>query len=149
MEMILFIGAQGSGKSTFFNERFRDTHLRINLDMLRTRHREGGLIDACFAFKQPFVVDNTNPTRELRERYLKKAREAKFATFAYVFDIHVEDLLARNAQRTGKARVPERAIHATLRQLQPPSRAEGFDAIHKVRVRSDGEFVVEEIHDEI
>jgi len=149
MEMILFIGAQGSGKSTFFNERFRETHLRINLDMLRTRHREGGLIDACFAFKQPFVVDNTNPTRERRAFYLEKAREAKFTAIAYAFDIPTEDLLARNAQRTGKARVPERAILSTLRQLQRPSKAEGFDVIYEVRVGSGGEFIVGEDINEI
>jgi hypothetical protein len=36
MHAILLIGLQASGKSTFFRERFSDTHVRINLDMLRT-----------------------------------------------------------------------------------------------------------------
>ncbi len=31
MEMVLFSGIQAAGKSTFFKERFVDTHLRINL----------------------------------------------------------------------------------------------------------------------
>jgi hypothetical protein len=30
MEMVLFSGIQAAGKSTFFKERFVDTHLRIN-----------------------------------------------------------------------------------------------------------------------
>ena len=47
MEAILFIGIQASGKSTFFAERFFKTHVRINLDMLRTRHREELLVKAC------------------------------------------------------------------------------------------------------
>ena len=42
MEMILLVGAPGAGKSTFAR-RFHDSHLRINLDMLRTCHRERGL----------------------------------------------------------------------------------------------------------
>ncbi len=48
MELLLFIGGQASGKSTFYHQRFRDTHLRINLDMLRTRHREAILLKAQF-----------------------------------------------------------------------------------------------------
>jgi transcriptional regulator with XRE-family HTH domain len=37
VEAIIFVGIQASGKSTFYRERFFDTHLRINLDMLKTR----------------------------------------------------------------------------------------------------------------
>ena len=40
MEAVIFVGLQASGKSTFYRERFSRTHVRINLDMLKTRHRE-------------------------------------------------------------------------------------------------------------
>jgi predicted kinase len=142
MEMILFVGAQGVGKSTFFHANFRDTHLRINLDMLRTRHRENGLIDACLAFKQRFVVDNTNPTVADRAPYIAKARAASFAVHGYVFEAAYDDMLARNASRGGKARVPDAAIRATLKRLQQPSLAEGFDRLHRVRVEPDGTFTL-------
>ena len=33
MEAVIFIGIQASGKSTFFKERFFNTHVRINLEM--------------------------------------------------------------------------------------------------------------------
>jgi predicted ABC-type ATPase len=62
MQLILFIGLQGSGKSTFYQRQFADTHVRINLDMLKTRRRERLLFDACLSAKQPAVIDNTNPT---------------------------------------------------------------------------------------
>ncbi len=97
--------------------------------MLRIRHRESGLVNACLAFKQPFVIDNTNPTRADRYRYLARAREAKFTAIAYFFDVPMESLLIRNAQRTGKARIPEKAILGTLRRIQPPSSVEGFDVM--------------------
>src|SRR3712207_7912749 len=58
----LFRSLQGSGKSTFYARRFADTHVRLNLDMLRTRHREDILLHACLAAQQPFVAANTNPT---------------------------------------------------------------------------------------
>jgi predicted kinase len=44
MEAVILIGIQGSGKSTFCRERFFNTHIRINLDMLKTRHRERYLV---------------------------------------------------------------------------------------------------------
>ena len=147
MEMILFIGAQGVGKSTFFHENFRDTHLRINLDMLRTRHREQGLIEACLAFKQRFVVDNTNPTVEDRARYIAMARAAGFSVHGYVFDAPYEDLLARNATRAGKARVPDAAIRATLKRTQAPTLAEGFDTLCRVAPQPDGTFTLTRIED--
>ena len=37
MEAVIFVGIQGSGKSSYYKERFFRTHFRINLDMLRTR----------------------------------------------------------------------------------------------------------------
>jgi predicted kinase len=46
MEAVIFVGIQGTGKSTFYKERFFDTHVRINLDMLKTRHREKLLVQA-------------------------------------------------------------------------------------------------------
>ena len=69
MEAVIFCGVQGSGKSTFYTDRLADSHVRINLDMLRTRRREQILLRACIEAKQPFVVDNTNPTIESRRRY--------------------------------------------------------------------------------
>ena len=40
MEAVLLIGIQGSGKTTFYRERFADTHAHISLDVLKTRGRE-------------------------------------------------------------------------------------------------------------
>ena len=61
MEAVIFMGVQGSGKSSFYKERFFRTHVRINLDMLKTRHREGRFLRMCVETRQPFVVDNTPP----------------------------------------------------------------------------------------
>jgi hypothetical protein len=36
MEAIILIGIQGAAKSTFYRDRFFDTHVRINLDMLKS-----------------------------------------------------------------------------------------------------------------
>ncbi len=46
MLLAVFIGLQASGKSAFYQERFQHTHLRLSLDLLRTRHRERLLFEA-------------------------------------------------------------------------------------------------------
>jgi predicted kinase len=86
MEAVIFVGIQGSGKSSFYRQQFFDTHVRISLDVLRTRHREQLLFAACLAAKQPFVVDNTNPLLRDRARYIEPARKAGFRVVAYFFD---------------------------------------------------------------
>ena len=141
MEAVLLIGVQGAGKSTFFRERFFDTHVRINLDMLRTRRRERLLLEACLAGRQPFVVDNTNVTRAERARYLAPARAAGFRVVAYFFDVAPRDALRRNLQRAGHRALHPAAVFGTAKRLEPPALGEGFEAIYRVTV-GEGTFDV-------
>ena len=61
-QMIVFIGIQASGKTTFFNSVLACHGLaHINLDTLRRRHKEAITIRACLDRMRSFVVDNTNP----------------------------------------------------------------------------------------
>ena len=149
MEAIIFVGIQAAGKSSFYRERFLNTHLRINLDMLKTRHRERVLLRACIDLKQPFVIDNTNPTIEERARYIAPAKAAGFRIVGYYFQSIVQDCLARNDRRGPRERVPGKAIGGTASRLQLPSLVEGFDALHYVRIAEDGSFRVEEWADEV
>lgn len=73
MQAIIFCGIQASGKSTFYQQHFFHTHVRISLDLLRTRYRENLFLDACLRTQQRFVVDNTNPTAVERAKYVALA----------------------------------------------------------------------------
>lgn len=145
MQAIIFIGLQGAGKSTFFKEKFFNTHVRINMDMLKTRHREDLLLRACLEGQQPFVIDKTNSTPEIRESYVRASRQNRFQVVAYYFLPDLKLSLERNAARTGSARVPDVALYATSKKLKPPNRAEGFDRLYTVRQDAAGNFVVEEV----
>ncbi|HET6314797.1 MAG TPA: ATP-binding protein [Chloroflexia bacterium] len=147
MEAIIFTGLQASGKSSFYRQRFFDTHVRINLDMLRTRNRERVLLQACLEMKQPFVVDNTNPTPDDRARYIGPARQAGFRVVAYYFQPDLQGSRARNDLRTGKARVPVGAISGTAGRVQSPPWEEGFEAIYDVWVADGGFRVVERLRE--
>ena len=145
MEAIIFCGIQGSGKSTFYKQRFADTHVRINLDMLRTRRREEILLRACLEGKQRFVVDNTNPTVEARRRYTEPALAARFRLVGFYFETSVGDAITRNLGRPPKEQILPGSIVRTHKDLEPPGKQEGFDQIFVARVDGNGEFEVEEI----
>src|SRR5262249_11933640 len=107
MEAIIFIGIQGTGKSSFYQARFFRTHVRISLDMLKTRNREQLLLRACIEGKQPFVIDNTNVTVTERARYIEPAKGAGFRVYGYYFKSNLRDALERNKGRTGLERIPD------------------------------------------
>jgi predicted kinase len=132
MEAVIFSGIQGSGKSTFFRERFFDTHVRISLDLLGTRPREATFLKTCLATGQRFVVDNTTPRVEDRAPYIAAAKAARFRIVGYFFDTPVKDAIRRNAKRAGKAIVPIPGVIGTFKKLQPPTWSEGFDELYRV-----------------
>ena len=149
MELVVFIGIQSTGKSTFYQKRFSNSHIRLNLDMLKTRHRERILTRACLEAKQPFVVDNTNVTREARAKYIEQARAAGFSVTGYYFKSDLQAAIERNNQRSGKARIPVKGLIAMSRKLEPPSYDEGFDRLFYVEIGENGEFLVKEWIDEV
>lgn len=123
---IIFIGIQASGKSTFYHERFKD-YAHINLDTLHTRNKENILLQKCVESGRSFVVDNTNPTREGREKYIRAAKDNGYCIHGYYFHSSVSDCIARNQKREGKARIPDHAVAGTHRKLELPEYREGFN----------------------
>jgi len=124
MEAILLIGIQGAGKSTFYLERFFETHVRISLDLLRTKNREARLLQFCLETKQPFVVDKTNPTMTERARYIGPARAAGFRVVGFFFEPDAKGSFERNQQR--ERRVPPAGLFGTLKRLERPRYEEGL-----------------------
>jgi predicted kinase len=148
MEMIIFIGIQATGKSEFYKRNFYKTHIRVNLDMLRTRNREKILVNACIAAKQPLVIDNTNPTAADRAKYIRLAKEAGFSVTGYYFRSSIEEAKVRNSKREGKECLPLRALLATRKKLEFPTLEEGFDKLYYVSIPGKGNFHVEEYKDD-
>lgn len=144
MECVIFIGIQGSGKSAFFKARFSDTHVRLNRDMLKTRHRERRFFELCLETGQACVIDNTNPLASDRAAFVGAARAQGFRIIGYFFDVPVNDALARNASRDGKARIPVFGVLRTAKILQRPQLNEGFDELHRVQI-TDGQFTVSDL----
>ena len=143
MQMVLLIGIPASGKSTFCKQRLFDSHVRINRDMLGTKHREAVLIEACLAVGQGLVIDNTNITREVRAKYTSMAREHGFSVVGYYFQSKINDCLARNNERSSKQRVPAKAVLGMHAKLELPSYDEGFNQLYYVII-DDGGFQIQD-----
>jgi hypothetical protein len=131
MELIIFIGIQAVGKSTLYQQRFFHTHIRINLDMLITRHREQILLNACLAAKQPLILDNTNVTREERARYISLAKAAHFRVIGYYFQSTILEALERNRRLSRRQIIPEKASLAAINVCNCPSGTMNFDELDK------------------
>jgi predicted kinase len=142
MEMIVFCGIQGSGKSTFYKQKFFNSHLRISMDLFHTRNKENLFIKTCLEIQQRMVIDNTNPTQEERKKYIEFAKSKKFKVIGYFFEADLAECLERNNQRHGKEKIIERGIKATYKKLEPLDFQEGFDEIYHVYTKPDNEFIV-------
>src|SRR5689334_13564798 len=102
------------------------------------------MVEEAFAEGRSVVVDNTNPTIAVRAELIALAREFQAQVIGYYFESVVADCRRRNAQREGKARVPDIAIFTTIKKLQPPSYREGFDKLYYVRLVQDSRFEISE-----
>ncbi len=130
----IFMGIQGSGKSTYYHNFLAEEYVHISLDELHTRKREEMLLMACISQKQSFVVDNTNPTKADRARYIMPAKAAGYRVAGYFFESRLTPCIERNERRSGKERIPTTAIAATSKRLEMPGRDEGFDELYFVKI---------------
>jgi len=146
-ECVILVGLQGAGKTTFYRERFAATHAHVSMDLFpNARDKRGRLmreLTRALDAGQPVVVDNTNPTAEVRAPFIAVARARGAAVVGYYVEATTREAVARNARREGKARIPTVGIFATAKRLQPPSREEGFDQLYRARATGDGSFAVE------
>ncbi len=146
MELIIFIGLQASGKSTFYHQYFETTHLHISKDLLHNNRKPGRrqmqLVEEALQARQSVVVDNTNPALADRESLIHLGHECGAQVTGYYFESQVRSSLERNKTRLGKARVPDVAIYVTASKLVPPSYAEGFDTLYDVHIAENSGFEV-------
>lgn len=146
MELVIFVGLQGSGKSTLYRTHFAETHVHVSKDNFpNARHRDRRqalLIEEALRAGRSVVVDNTHPTRSDRAGPIALARAYGARVVGYYFDTSVNECLARNRARQGRARVPDVAIFATAKKLERPALDEGFDALYRVRLSNGQRFEI-------
>ena len=143
MDIIILIGLQASGKSTFYRAHFADTHEHISKDLLsrsknqNKNQKQAERIERALQEQRSVVVDNTNVTVQDRLLLIDIGRGYDATIIGYYFQPDILSSRTRNMQRTGKAQVPEKAIFITAHKFELPSYAEGFDTLYYVRIEKD------------
>lgn len=137
LEMVILIGLQASGKSTFYQTHFAQTHAQVSKDLLRSNgnpaRRQRQLIEESLQAGRSVVVDNTNATRQERQELIHLGHSYRARVTGYYFEPRLKQSLAYNRMRQGNARVPDIAIFTTLKRLARPALDEGFDQLFSVR----------------
>jgi predicted kinase len=135
-ECVILIGLPASGKSSFYRERFAATHDHVSKDVMRhnrrPQRRQEQLIAAALGEGRSVVVDNTNAAAAVRAPLIALAHATGAEVVGYFFKTEAADALRRNRAREGRQRVPDVAIFATRKKLQPPTFEEGFDRVFEV-----------------
>lgn len=146
MELVIFVGLQGSGKTTFYHAHFSGTHDHVSKDrLLKGKHKTKNEIQSerireALQAQHSIVVDNTNATVEDRAMLIGLGREYGAEIAGYYFDSTVKLCIERNRQREGKEKVPDKVIYITASRLVRPTYAEGFDRLYSVSITGDNLF---------
>jgi predicted kinase len=145
MESIVLIGLQASGKSTFYRQHFATTHELISKDLMPRKGKElrqQQLIATALEAGKSLVVDNTNPSQLDRAAMIQQFQAYQATIIGYYFASQLDECMERNRQRTGKALVPDVGVFSTLKKLERPTYAEGFDRLYYVQIGTDGDFII-------
>jgi predicted kinase len=142
-ELAILIGLPGSGKTSFVRARLGG-HVHVSNDLMKAARgaaRTTALAAEALAAGRSVAVDNVNARAADRAPLIAAARAHGARVAGYLLDTEAKECLRRNRAREGPARVPDVAIFVSRKRLQPPTMAEGFDALYRVRAEA-GEFVV-------
>src|SRR5947209_14086033 len=98
-ELVVLIGLQGSGKSSFYRARFAGTHDWVSKDRFPNNRnparRQRHLVEEALGAGRSAVVDNTNPTPEDRADLIALARSLGATVAGYYFESRLPDCLGR------------------------------------------------------
>ena len=135
-ELVIFVGMQGAGKSTYYRAHLAATHVHVSKDLMpNARNRDvkqSEMIAAALRAGKSVAVDNTSPTPAVRAPLIVLGKAHGARVVAYYFEVPVKEAFARNRGREGKARVPDAAIFMTAKKLVPPTFDEGFDEVRVI-----------------
>src|SRR4029079_5532936 len=135
-ELIILVGLPGSGKSTYYRAHFAATHAHVSKDLMpnarRRDDRQEREIAAALSEGKSVVVDNTNPTADVRAPLIALGRRHGARIVAVYFETDVKTAIMRNRRREGRARFPDVAIFATRKKLVAPTLEEGFDEVRGI-----------------
>jgi predicted kinase len=151
-QCVILVGLPAAGKSYFYSQRFSTTHHHLSKDFappkITAERWQRQELESALGRGESIVVDNTHPTAKDRAAVIALARTHGARVVGYFFDVSTRQAVARNADRTGKAKVPNVAIFRTAKRMERPRLEEGFDELYVVTLTPEREFAVAPVQNE-
>ncbi|KAL1968857.1 hypothetical protein VTN77DRAFT_1218 [Rasamsonia byssochlamydoides] len=148
LELVIFCGSPGAGKSTFYWKHLKPLgYERVNQDILKTRQKCIKVAKGHLAEGTSVAVDNTNPDPETRADWIEVAKELKVPIRCVYFTAppalcrHNNAVRAANPSLNPESRtiLPPMAFADFARRFREPQLSEGFEDIIRVDFRFDGD----------
>ncbi|KAL4975739.1 polynucleotide kinase 3 phosphatase-domain-containing protein [Aspergillus desertorum] len=148
LELVIFCGSPGAGKSTFFWDYLKPLgYERVNQDILKSRMKCIKAAKEHLAAKRSVVVDNTNADVDTRAQWFEVAKEFNVPIRCVYFTAppalckHNNAVRAANRSLNPESRtlLPGIAFGDFARRFEEPTLAEGFQDILRVDFRFRGD----------
>lgn len=137
-QMILMVGAPGSGKSTFW-QNYLQGYFRVNRDTLKTKEKCYKVAEQQMQKGNSVVIDNTSPKREDRKYFIDLAKKMGFKVRCFEMLTPKQICFHNDYQRVAndkRKHLSDKAgsipIHTFFKYKEKPSLDEGFYEINKV-----------------
>ena len=134
----MLVGRPASGKSTL-RRRFFEPHgyVTVNRDTLGTKEKCIKVADKALASGESVIVDNTNPSKTVRQTYVNLAKKHKvpcrclYLSVSPELSAHLN--MYRQTQSLGEQRrVPEVGYRIFEKEFEQPSADEGFSEVRNI-----------------
>jgi len=148
-KMYLMCGCPGVGKSYYIKTHLKEGEKIISRDEIRfsmlkdedeyfSKEKEVyneflRRINAEIAAGSDFYVDQTSLNTGARAKLLNKLNKKPDKLIAIYINKPLNIILNQNAQRTGRAFVPEDAVINMFNSIEKPTKKEGFDEIWEIK----------------
>lgn len=130
-ELILLVGYPGVGKS-YFTNKYLSNYIHINQDTLKTLSKCLSETKKALKNNKSVVIDNTNPSKEIRLKYISLCNDFNISYRCIYFDISYEIAQHLNIYRElkgEKQRIPKIAYNVYKSKFIKPTLDEGYEEI--------------------
>lgn len=128
-QMIVMVGFPASGKSSYVQEHYKNSHVRVNLDTIKKRDKERTILTAILSTGVNVVIDNTNLTIEHRKRYTDMAKDYGYSVTALCIDVPAAECISIDNKRHKSEKVGTRWINALVRSYELVNEYEDFEDV--------------------